>query len=151
MEARKPSNWETKHVHAIACFGDPQGAAGSFGLRSFDPNENPFGFRNRSMGPWSSDSWLFGSVSLRLEALYSTHQSSCKSARHHSRYAELMHSFSHEKTGRNDPCPCGSGKKYKHCCLANSTIAFPGPKRSDTPWNRQRDASDHLTAQLQRH
>lgn len=19
--------------------------------------------------------------------------------------------------GRNDPCPCGSGKKYKHCCL----------------------------------
>src|SRR6266404_108419 len=21
------------------------------------------------------------------------------------------------KTGRNDPCPCGSGKKYKRCCL----------------------------------
>ena len=20
------------------------------------------------------------------------------------------------KTGRNDPCPCGSGKKYKNCC-----------------------------------
>ena len=20
------------------------------------------------------------------------------------------------KTGRNDPCHCGSGKKYKHCC-----------------------------------
>lgn len=20
------------------------------------------------------------------------------------------------KSGRNDPCPCGSGKKYKHCC-----------------------------------
>jgi preprotein translocase subunit SecA len=19
------------------------------------------------------------------------------------------------KVGRNDPCPCGSGKKYKHC------------------------------------
>ncbi len=19
--------------------------------------------------------------------------------------------------GRNDPCPCGSGKKYKQCCL----------------------------------
>ena len=24
-----------------------------------------------------------------------------------------------EKTGRNDPCPCGSGKKYKKCCGAN--------------------------------
>ncbi len=22
------------------------------------------------------------------------------------------------KIGRNDPCPCGSGKKYKHCCAA---------------------------------
>ena len=22
-----------------------------------------------------------------------------------------------EKVGRNDPCPCGSGKKYKRCCL----------------------------------
>ena len=24
-----------------------------------------------------------------------------------------------EKTGRNDPCPCGSGKKYKKCCGKN--------------------------------
>lgn len=23
------------------------------------------------------------------------------------------------KVGRNEPCPCGSGRKYKHCCLAN--------------------------------
>jgi uncharacterized protein YecA (UPF0149 family) len=23
-----------------------------------------------------------------------------------------------EKVGRNDPCPCGSGKKYKKCHLA---------------------------------
>lgn len=22
------------------------------------------------------------------------------------------------KVGRNDPCPCGSGKKYKNCCLS---------------------------------
>ena len=21
-----------------------------------------------------------------------------------------------KRVGRNDPCPCGSGKKYKHCC-----------------------------------
>ncbi len=26
-----------------------------------------------------------------------------------------------EKVGRNDPCPCGSGKKYKKCCGAGST------------------------------
>jgi len=23
-----------------------------------------------------------------------------------------------KKAGRNDPCPCGSGKKYKKCCAA---------------------------------
>ena len=22
-----------------------------------------------------------------------------------------------EKLGRNDPCPCGSGKKFKKCCM----------------------------------
>jgi tetratricopeptide (TPR) repeat protein len=27
------------------------------------------------------------------------------------------------KTGRNDPCPCGSGKKYKHCCLERDRTA----------------------------
>jgi preprotein translocase subunit SecA len=26
----------------------------------------------------------------------------------------------HAKVNRNDPCPCGSGKKYKKCCGANS-------------------------------
>ena len=24
------------------------------------------------------------------------------------------------KVGRNDPCPCGSGKKYKKCCGKNA-------------------------------
>jgi len=26
------------------------------------------------------------------------------------------------KVGRNDPCPCGSGKKYKKCCGMNEEI-----------------------------
>jgi uncharacterized protein YecA (UPF0149 family) len=25
------------------------------------------------------------------------------------------------KTGRNDPCPCGSGKKYKRCCITKAS------------------------------
>jgi preprotein translocase subunit SecA len=28
-----------------------------------------------------------------------------------------------EKVGRNDPCPCGSGKKYKKCHGASSAVA----------------------------
>jgi preprotein translocase subunit SecA len=27
------------------------------------------------------------------------------------------------RVGRNDPCPCGSGKKYKNCCLKNESVA----------------------------
>src|SRR5579864_5189231 len=30
--------------------------------------------------------------------------------------SEIM-SISTKRIGRNDPCPCDSGKKYKHCCL----------------------------------
>ena len=28
-----------------------------------------------------------------------------------------------ERIGRNDPCPCGSGKKYKQCCMRRSDVA----------------------------
>jgi preprotein translocase subunit SecA len=27
------------------------------------------------------------------------------------------------KVGRNDPCPCGSGKKYKRCCMGKRGAA----------------------------
>ena len=29
--------------------------------------------------------------------------------------------FMNQKVGRNDPCPCGSGKKYKQCCIKLAT------------------------------
>ena len=32
---------------------------------------------------------------------------------------------SQRKSGRNEPCPCGSGKKYKKCCLASDEAARP--------------------------
>ncbi|MDN3508975.1 MAG: SEC-C metal-binding domain-containing protein [Candidatus Neptunochlamydia sp.] len=27
-----------------------------------------------------------------------------------------------KEAGRNDPCPCGSGKKYKKCCAQKSSM-----------------------------
>lgn len=27
--------------------------------------------------------------------------------------------------GRNDPCPCGSGKKYKKCCTSDTSSSPP--------------------------
>jgi preprotein translocase subunit SecA len=28
-----------------------------------------------------------------------------------------------KKVGPNDPCPCGSGKKYKKCCMHKDKMA----------------------------
>ena len=41
------------------------------------------------------------------------------------------------KIGRNDRCPCGSGKKYKQCCLAKDAVAEPRPLAAA-------QAADHL-------
>jgi tetratricopeptide (TPR) repeat protein len=46
--------------------------------------------------------------------------------------SSLMEFMVMEKVGRNAPCPCGSGKKYKKCCLPlhqqSSAQEFsPGP------------------------
>jgi len=46
------------------------------------------------------------------------------------------------KTGRNDPCPCGSGKKYKQCCLKVASAS------DDSPWRQQRDASGRLAQEM---
>ena len=37
-----------------------------------------------------------------------------------------------KKIGRNDPCPCGSGKKYKKCCLGKEEPTWAVPER-DAP------------------
>lgn len=33
------------------------------------------------------------------------------------------------KFGRNQPCPCGSGKKYKHCCIHSKVVPLPVHKQ----------------------
>jgi hypothetical protein len=39
------------------------------------------------------------------------------------------------KTGRNDPCPCGSGKKYKHCCLKKEAEGKSEAIGRDRAWD----------------
>ncbi len=34
--------------------------------------------------------------------------------------------------GRNDPCPCGSGKKFKKCCLNSDAVIGPNPGAGET-------------------
>jgi hypothetical protein len=53
------------------------------------------------------------------------------------------------KAGRNDPCPCGSGKKYKKCCLANDMEASSRPTAVTAPYPSPVDLprSDPVLAQ----
>jgi hypothetical protein len=43
--------------------------------------------------------------------------------------------------GRNEPCPCGSGRKYKHCCLKANDAA-------DFRWRQIRSAEGRLVPEL---
>jgi hypothetical protein len=45
--------------------------------------------------------------------------------------------------GRNDPCPCGSGKKYKHCCWR--TAAASADSSEALAWRRVRRALDEFS------
>ena len=48
------------------------------------------------------------------------------------------------KPGRNDPCACGSGKKYKHCCLQAQTT----PQTEDFLWHQIRHVIKGLPEKL---
>lgn len=45
------------------------------------------------------------------------------------------------KVGRNDPCPCGSGKKYKKCCLEKDLTAIRAQASATPPPHKER--SEH--------
>ena len=50
------------------------------------------------------------------------------------------------KIGRNTPCPCGSGKKYKKCCLGKNVV----PVQS-LQYRRFSEAHDRLVEHLLDH
>ena len=53
---------------------------------------------------------------LIMQSLYARHGLARTRARLQSELTNLPSAVSH-KIGRNEPCPCGNGRKYKHCCL----------------------------------
>lgn len=52
------------------------------------------------------------------------------------------------KVGRNDPCPCGSGKKYKQCCLAPAREVAAVVPQGDKQWQRLRSAIGGLSDEM---
>jgi len=60
------------------------------------------------------------------------------------------------KISRNDPCPCGSGKKYKHCCMPQDRqrrrvqAASPAPQQ-DQEYTTRLDRIRSMATQLMPH
>lgn len=46
------------------------------------------------------------------------------------------------RVGRNDPCPCGSGRKFKHCCSTVRDVARPGGAAFEMPRPVPGDGAD---------
>ena len=47
--------------------------------------------------------------------------------------------------GRNDPCPCGSKKKYKKCCIKFLTATVPSSRKATASANVRRRINSHDT------
>lgn len=60
-----------------------------------------------------------------------------------------------EKIGRNAPCPCGSGKKYKHCCLNRHVPQHGSDGQAKPPATRtvppaKKAEQEQLAAQIEK-
>lgn len=50
-----------------------------------------------------------------------------------------------KNTGRNDQCPCGSGKKYKKCHLAEDTLTQQKTVQEHQPQQETTEDTDEVT------
>jgi uncharacterized protein len=77
-----------------------------------DPEMRPF---EESVSPERREQLIVGMAAgvMNIYKYFRTHHVSAEtsSSAETSTYRRFM-----PKTGRNEPCPCGSGKKFKHCC-----------------------------------
>jgi uncharacterized protein len=93
--------------------------------------------------PDDRDATLFGDTVEELSGWYCFSQQYSEDQERYRRQAEANRARSQclenpfKGVGRNHPCPCGSGKKFKKCCLASVRLgsispdfALPGEARS---------------------
>ncbi|WP_328988031.1 SEC-C metal-binding domain-containing protein [Thiorhodovibrio winogradskyi] len=104
-----------------------------------------------------ADQHLLDEIIAALKAKSFTNFFSARHARLKALYRDyLRRNFSrtgrndaHQSVGRNDPCPCGSGKKYKKCCLDKPAASERSALRSNQNPNAQQ-RSENSPAELRR-
>jgi hypothetical protein len=84
--------------------------------------------------PDDSDSTLFGDTVDELSGWYCFTEQYREDQERWRRQAEADRARSQrlenpfKGVGRNDPCPCGSGSKFKKCCFATARVGSIGPE-----------------------
>ncbi len=56
-----------------------------------------------------------------------------------------------QKARRNDPCPCGSGQKYKKCCLSRQQQEDRRVRAVENAQQRRNEVLEHVMVWLKRH
>ena len=65
-----------------------------------------------------SDNWPYAATTIRSGGLRGLSDNRPGRLVHDSGRGTFVRPRSVPKVGRNAPCPCGSGRKYKRCCAA---------------------------------
>jgi uncharacterized protein len=85
-------------------------------IAAFTDAEAMADFTSRSEGPRLTREDLSAMIPLCVTHLYDYWKEN--RSRRGDGFSMDQFPYGSQKTGRNDPCPCGSGKKYKRCCGA---------------------------------
>jgi hypothetical protein len=91
-------------------------------------------YRDESCRPDDHHYTLFGDIVEELSGWYCFTEQYRVGQERWRRQAEANHARSQrvenpfKGVGRNDPCPCGSGKKFKKCCLVAMRSGFISPE-----------------------
>jgi preprotein translocase subunit SecA len=115
---------------------DLESLSQSVGLRAYGQHDPLVEYRQEAhrlfKNFWANyDAWIFTNIFKLAGNAGNTPQQSQQKISGGAGSAATDHRFDH--VGRNDPCPCGSGRKFKHCGLVNSEehkrfMAQKGPK-----------------------
>ena len=115
-----------EHLIAMILYMAAVIGIGIFFAKRANKNSEAYFLGGRTLGPWVSAFSAEASdmVDAKADWLYNLPEwdKIFTPERKHELYLEQKKSgtiVKPKKIGRNDPCPCGSGKKYKYCCGRN--------------------------------
>jgi len=119
---------------------DLESLSQSVGLRAYGQHDPLVEYRQEAhrlfKNFWANyDAWIFANIFKLADGAGNAPQQNQPKISGAASSATTDHRFDH--VGRNDPCPCGSGRKFKHCGLVNSEehkrfMAQKGPKHEVT-------------------